>query len=201
MVALDVGKAAPPVALLGASEAVPAEATSIGTPSTSVAEPQLRAGREDDGALDDVLELADVPRPRVGDRAAASPRAGTRVIAPADLRRVATDEVVDQQRDVLARARAAAAARSGRRSAGSRGPARNLPSATACAQVAVGGRDDAHVDRDRAGCRRRARTRCSWRTRSSFAWISSGSSPISSRKSVPPSASSKRPDAPLAWRR
>ena len=48
---------------------------------------------------------------------------------------------------------------------------------------------------------------CSWRTRSSFGCSSSGMSPISSRKSVPPSASSKRPmrcamapvNAPRSW--
>ena len=47
----------------------------------------------------------------------------------------------------------------------------------------------------------------SWRTRFSFTWVGSGSSPISSRKMVPPSASSKRPlravaapvKAPRAW--
>ena len=47
----------------------------------------------------------------------------------------------------------------------------------------------------------------SWSTRRSFGWRSSGSSPISSRKSVPPFASSKRPifrptapvNAPRSW--
>ena len=65
----------------------------------------------------------------------------------------------------------------------------------------------AHVDPDRRCCRRPARTRAPGGTRSSFAWTSSGSSPISSRKSVPPSASSNRPslrcsapvNAPFSW--
>ena len=45
------------------------------------------------------------------------------------------------------------------------------------------------------------------KTRRSFAWVSAGSSPISSRKIVPPSASSNRPvrraiapvNAPFSW--
>ena len=50
-----------------------------------------------------------------------------------------------------------------------------------------------HVGPDRRRRRRRARTSCSWSTRSSATWVRGEMSPISSRKSVPPSASSKRP--------
>ena len=59
------------------------------------------------------------------------------------------DEVLDEQRDVLARARAAAAGRSGRRSAGSRGRSRNSPARDQLLEVAVRRGDDPHVDPDR----------------------------------------------------
>ena len=60
------------------------------------------------------------------------------------------------------------------------------------AQVAVGRRDHAHVDRPvDAGAD--ARTSRFSSTRSSFGCRSSGSSPISSRKMVPPAASSNAP--------
>ena len=67
-----------------------------------------------------------------------------------------------------------------------------LSLATAFAQIAIGGGDDADVDLDRALPPTRSNSR-SWSTRSSFTCTSSGISPISSRKIVPPSASSKRP--------
>ena len=59
----------------------------------------------------------------------------------------------------------------------------------------------------RSACRRAARTSRSCRRRSSFTCIGRGMSPISSRKSVPPSASSMRPGlrqaapvkAPFSW--
>ena len=71
----------------------------------------------------------------------------------------------------------------------------------------MGRRDDAHVDRDRLRARRRAGRPRSSSTRSSLGCSSSGSSPISSRNSVPPSASSNGPrrmrvapvNAPRSW--
>ena len=141
-----------------------------------------------------VLELADVAGPGVRGAAPASrPRDRLDLPRQLALRRANSSEVAHQQRDVRRRARAAAAPGSGRRSGGSRGPRGSVPAATSVAQVAVRRGDDAHVDLLRLRARRRARTRCSWRTRSSFACSSSGRSPTSSRKSVPPSASSKRP--------
>ena len=53
----------------------------------------------------------------------------------------------------------------------------------------VGGGDDAHVDPTRPVPPTRSNSRVS-STRRSLAWIDSGSSPISSRNSVPPSAGS-----------
>ena len=66
------------------------------------------------------------------------------------------------------------------------------PGGDLVAEVAVGGGDHAHVDVPRL---RRADplTSPSWSTRSSLAWKSADISPISSRKSVPPSARSKQP--------
>ena len=75
------------------------------------------------------------------------------------------------------------------------------------AQVAVGGADDAHVGADRRWTPpTRSKVR-SWSTRSSATCVRGEMSPISSRKSVPPSASSKRPrrraaapvNAPFSW--
>ena len=72
-------------------------------------------------------------------------------------------------------------------------------------EIAVRRRDQPHVHpRVRSSPTRSSSP--SWRTRSSLAWSSSGISPISSRNSVPPSASSNRParsrtapvNAPLA---
>ena len=59
------------------------------------------AARQDDGALDDVLQLADVARPRVVHEAVE--RAARRLQArPAVLRAVEAEEVVDEERNVLA---------------------------------------------------------------------------------------------------
>ncbi|MEI2659906.1 MAG: hypothetical protein V9G11_08225 [Bifidobacterium adolescentis] len=60
-------------------------------------------------------------------------------------------------------------------------------------EVGVGGGDEADVGAAGAGRSRRARTRRSRATRRSFACWLSGMLPISSRNSVPLSASSKRP--------
>ena len=70
-----------------------------------------------------------------------------------------------------------------------------MPRADLGAQVAVGGGDDAHVELD-ATCVPPTRRTCRFSSaRRSFGCSSFGSSPISSRKSVPPSACSNTP----AW--
>ena len=60
-------------------------------------------------------------------------------------------------------------------------------------EVAVGGGDEAHVDARPSSRSRAARTRRSAARAAAWPARSSGSSPISSRKIVPPSATSKRP--------
>ena len=60
--------------------------------------------------LDRVAQLADVARPRVAPRAPPARRATTPLHALLELAVEHVDEVLDQQRDVAARARAAAAA-------------------------------------------------------------------------------------------
>ena len=143
-------------------------------------------------ALDHVLQLADVARPVVGARAldeasARRRRSSCRACAPPWPQSAATSRGMSSRRS---------------RSGGSvdRKDVEPVVEVVAEAarrpralQVAVGRGDHAHVDAQTASCRRRARTRRSCSTRSSFAWASSGSSPTSSRNSVPPSASSKRP--------
>ena len=87
---------------------------------------------------------------------------------------------------------AAAARGSERRGAGNRDPMRNRPCATASVStrfVAAMRRTSTRLVRVEPS--RSTSPVCS--TRSSFTWISSGSSPTSSRKSVPRSASSNRP--------
>ena len=76
---------------------------------------------------------------------------------------------------------------------------RKRPAATSAFEIAVRRGDDAHVDLDRSRPRRRAGSRPPG-ARAGASPASSGEiSPISSRKSVPPLASSKRPRfAPLA---
>ena len=75
-------------------------------------------------------------------------------------------------------------------------------------QHGAGGRgDDARGDRRSSWLPRRARSVPSCRTRRSLVWRAGSRSPISSRKSVPPAAASKRPSrralapvkAPLSW--
>ena len=65
-------------------------------------------------------------------------------------------------------------------------------------EVAVRRGDDADVDRGSAASPPTRSISRSWRTRRSFACASSGSSPISSRKSVPPSRELEAADAPSA---
>ena len=58
------------------------------------------AGREDDGALEDVLQLADVARPRVRHQPAQGGRVDP-VKPPGDPRRELVEEVLRQERDIL----------------------------------------------------------------------------------------------------
>ena len=69
---------------------------------------------------------------------------------------------------------------------------RNLPCGDQLFQVAVGGRDDPHVDADRLVVAD-ARDLCSSSTRSSLICVAIGMSPTSSRNSVPPLAYSNLP--------
>ena len=104
------------------------------------------------------------------------------------------EEVLDEQRDVVARARAAAAAAMLHDVEAVVEVLAEAAARRPRLEVAVRRGDDAHVDLRRLASPPTRRTsRCSWSTRRSFGCSSSGSSPISSRKSVPPSARSKRP--------
>ena len=154
--------------------------------------PDLLALGEDRGALERVGELAHVARPARGAAAARAPRrrAGARAS-----RARAPD--ADQQRPRPAAgcrcgARAAAAGEPGTPPAGGRGPRGSAPaciSARRSRLVAAIQRTSASIV-----CVPPTRSkRRSWSTRSSFACSSGLSSPISSRKNVPPSASSMRP--------
>ena len=146
---------------------------------------------QDDRPLDRVLQLPDVARPVAGRRAGATrPR---RDAAPsAKPARGRLDEVLGQQRDVLA-------ALAQRRDL-------DREHVEPVEQVRRGSGPPRPPPRGRGSWRRRsARRPCaaaspptrsnsfSWSTRRSLACIASGISPISSRNSVPPCAASKRP--------
>ena len=145
----------------------------------------------------DVLELAHVARPGVGRAAAPCCVRRRRSIALAELAsRSVARKCCDEQRDVVARARAAAACAIGNDvRAGRRGRCAEAPLRDRRLQVAVGRGDDADVDADSVARRRPARTPAPGARAGAWPAVSSGSSPISSRKIVPPSASSKRPGA------
>ena len=152
------------------------------------------------GPLQEVLQLADVARQVVGRRAATASgampvsgrprrrpisrrkcvrRGGDVLVALAQRRHAHADDV-EAVVEVLAED-----SRSGRPPRG-RGSSRRR----------CGRRPTAASSPSRRGGPRR-----SWRTRSSLACSASGSSPISSRKSVPPCAGSNRPDAVARPRR
>ena len=111
-----------------------------------------------------------------------------------------------ERQEVAAGARAAAAAGSGTPRAGGRDPRGTVPSSI----IARRSRLVAAIQRTSTSSVRLPPTRSnrrSWSTRSSLAWSSGLSSPTSSRKNVPPSASSSRPrlrsvapvNAPFSW--
>ena len=175
-----------------------------------LAEPQIvgrdvRALGQQHRALDRVLELADVARPVVAHQQLL--RVG---LEPVDLLLQLAGEPADEERRPAARcrpcARAAAASRSRRRSAGSRGPRGTGPSAT------IAGRSRLVAAMSRTSTRSvrvppRRSNSCSCSTRRILACVLGLMSPISSRNSVPPSACSKRPmrclsapvNAPFSW--
>ena len=83
---------------------------------------------------------------------------------------MAGHEVAGEERDVVAALAERRQARSGRRSAGSRGPRGSGPAVDLGVEVAVGRGDDAHVDVHAAARRRRRGSRPPASTRRSFAW-------------------------------
>ena len=128
---------------------------------------QRGASREDGGALEDVLQLADVARPRVRHQPAECRRVDA-VKPPGDPRRELVEEVLRQQRNIL----------------GPLAERRELDRedaepvvqvfaerllADGLLEVAVGGGDDPDVDLSGATCRRPGRTRAPARTRKSLA--------------------------------
>ena len=119
---------------------------------------------------------------------------------------VLAQEVLGEQRDVRRRARAAAAAGSRSRSAGSRGPRGSCPPRpSSCRSRLVAATMRTSTLRVSLPPTRSNSRSC--RTRSSFTCTVGEMSPISSRKSVPPSAVSKRParvssapvNEPFSW--
>ena len=148
------------------------------------------AATEHDGALDHVLELAHVARPRVVEQAAAAPYARRVEARTVVLRAVEPEEVIDEQRDVLA-------ARAERR----RGDRDDVEPVEEVLAEAPGGTSARRSRLVAATMRTSAFTvspptgsyspSCS--TRSSFTCTDGESSPISSRKSVPRAAFAKRP--------
>ena len=107
-------------------------------------------------------------------------------------RRPRLQEVLDEQRNVLAPLGERGEAQARRRAAGSRGPrgnARRAPAASRSWLVAAISRTSTRI-----GWLPPTRSNSfSWSARRSFACVSSGMSPTSSRKSVPPSAASNFP--------
>ena len=152
-------------------------------------------GGEDRRALDDVAQLAHVARPRV-----LLEHPHRLVIHAGDRLLVARVELVDERLRSAAAgppcARAAAAAGTQTRSAGSRDPRAACRLCTA----STGSMLVAAITRTSTDCsvrppRRRNLRSCS--TRSSLTCVAGVISPISSRNSVPRSASSKQPCAAI----
>ena len=158
-----------------------------------------------DGALDRVLELAHVAGPGVAlERAQRlgleAPRPATRLVARA------REEGLGEQPDVLA-----ALAQRRQRDRHDVDAVEEIGAEAALRRPRARGRGWSRRRRARrrrsAASSRAARSSRSWSARSSFACTAGASSPISSRKSVPPWAASKRPmrrsrasvKAPFSW--
>src|SRR5689334_5078832 len=110
---------------------------------------QPRTRREDHGALDDVLELTDVPWPRVRDEPLHR-RLTHRLDVLPDLRRVLPNEVVDQRGYVLA-TRAQRRYLNGEDIQAVEEVGAERPRGHRGRQVPIGGGDDADVDRHGLG--------------------------------------------------
>ena len=159
------------------------------------ADADRRAGAGLRDALARVLELADVAGPAItAQTPGARPATATARLAAAA--EEPPQEVIGQRRDVLA----ALAQR--------RQPDRHdveaveqvlaeLPVVGQLLQAALRSGDDAHVHRDRRGCRRRARSSGSAGRAAASPAPARGTSSMSSRKIVPPLAISNRPDVIL----
>ena len=148
--------------------------------------------------LEDVVELAHVAGPVVGAEARFVVRR-EREARRGARRRVAPEEVARQQEDVVA-ALAERRDGDGEDAEAEVEVAAERPASTSRGEVAVGGGDDAHVELAASGPRRRARSRPPAARGGAWPGARAGISPTSSRKSVPPSASSKRPARSLASR-
>ena len=154
---------------------------------------------EREPVLDRVLELAHVAGPAVAlERAERRGREPLRRrLGPSGPRRAIRmgprEEGLGEQPDVLAPLAQGRQRHRDDARRGSRDPRGSRPAATSCARsrlVAATIRTSTDVGCARADALEASR---SWSARSSFTWTAGSSSPISSRKSVPPCADSKRP--------
>ena len=151
----------------------------------------------DDGALDDVLELADVARP-VPLLQRSQARRGMLVMWRFMTRARTSARNSGPASGCPPCGRAAAGPEAGTRSTGRTDRCGTSLRPTICCRFAIGRGNQADIGVCVRVLPSRSNSRsCS--TRRSLGWISIGMSPISSRKSVPWCASSMRPD--LAGRR
>ncbi len=154
---------------------------------------------QDGGALQAVLQLAHVARPRVGLRAPRTPPRRASASCPAARLGVALDEVT-----APAAAMSSPRSRSGGTVIGmtdrrKKRSSRKLPLGHRLPRLRLVAATIRTSTRKRRGAADALELARSSSTRRIFAWMASGSSPISSRKSVPPWASSNRPS--LRWLR
>ena len=150
-------------------------------------------GARDHQRRQHVLQLAHVAGPVVARRARPSPPATARRDCPS-ARSGPCQKCAHERRQVLE----ALAQRRNRHAHDVEPVAQVAPEPAGrdlLGQRPVRRRDDPRVDAARRAFSPRRRTSSSWSTRSSLAWTRGDSSPTSSRNSVPPSASSKRPGA------
>ena len=162
-----------------------------GARQREVAAREPRGPREREGRLDRVLELAHVAGPVARQRAPRARRARSPATGESG-RAVLVEEVLREQRHVLARARE----RRQREPHHVEAVVEVLPEAPRrdhLREVAVGRADHAHVHRHAPRCRRAGAPRASAARAAAWPARASGISPISSRKSVPPLASAEQP--------
>ena len=146
------------------------------------------AGEEDRGAVDEIAQLADIAGPAMlGQAGIGVRRELTRPRPGCRARKCPTSSGMSSRRSA-----SAGRCRGEGRRGGRTGPRGTRPSSIAASMS----RWVAATMRTSTVIWPRPPTRCTARsssTRSSFTCMSAGMSPISSRKRVPPSASSKRP--------